>query len=299
LNARLHAWYRATVADAELATEIVPYQRWYSRAEELGRDYAAGLPFPVVVMDDFLNLAAASTACSAFPPLSNDRWIGYIRVNERKFGMRDREILPAPIRTILDELNSDAFVELVTAITGIPGLRADHLLEGAGLHQCDRGGFLNVHTDFNVHPHRPNWRRRLNLLIYLNPVWDDAWGGQLELWDEHMERCVRRITPIFNRAVLFRTDETTFHGHPDPLECPDEVTRKAIVLYYYSEEAVAPRVRSTNHQARPSDSLTRRALIRLDKLALNIYDRTKRVVGFDDYWASRILRSLSRRRPGG
>jgi hypothetical protein len=156
-----------------------------------------------------------------------------------------------------------------------------------------------VHTDFNVHPHQPNWRRRLNLLIYLNPGWDDAWRGQLELWDEHMERCVRRIAPIFNRAVLFRTDETTFHGHPDPLECPDEVTRKAIVLYYYSEEAVAPRVRSTNHQARPSDSLTRRTLIRLDKLALNIYDRTKRVVGFDDYWASRILRTLSRRRPGG
>jgi hypothetical protein len=120
LNARLRAWYRATVTDAELATEIVPYQRWYSRAEELARDYAAGQPFPVVVMDDFLNLAAASAACSAFPPLSNDRWISYIRVNERKFGMRDREIMPAPIRTILDELNSDAFVELVSAITGIP-----------------------------------------------------------------------------------------------------------------------------------------------------------------------------------
>src|SRR5262249_16469048 len=124
----------AAMTDAELATEIVPYRRWHSRAEGLGREYAAGRPFPVVVMDDFLSLAAASAACSAFPPLSNDRWIGYIRVNERKFGMRDREILPAPILTILDELNSDAFVELVSAITGIPDLRADHSLEGAGLH---------------------------------------------------------------------------------------------------------------------------------------------------------------------
>src|SRR5208283_4954355 len=96
--------------------------------------------------------------------------------------------------------------------------------------------------------------------------------------------------PVFNRAVLFRTDERSFHGHPDGLRCPPDVTRKSIILYYYTEEGTRPRVRSTNHQPRPGDPLRRRALILMDKIALNLYDRTKRRLGFDDHFASWLLR---------
>ena len=46
----------------------------------------------------------------------------------------------------------------------------DDSLEGAGLHQSGRGGFLNVHADFTVHPKQRTWRRRVNLLIYFNPA---------------------------------------------------------------------------------------------------------------------------------
>ena len=31
-----------------------------------------------------------------------------------------------------------------------------------------------------------------------------------------MSRCVRRILPRFNRAVVFNTDPDSFHGHPEP-----------------------------------------------------------------------------------
>ena len=156
--------------------EIVPYTRWRARAEELHQQFVAAEPFPFVVLDDFLTPEAATRVVETFPSGESDGWINYLRINERTFGMRDRRTMPVASAEVLDELNSDEFVALLGAITGIPALLPDPFLEGAGLHLSDRGGFLNVHADFNVHPHQPRWRRRLNLLIYLNPRWEEILG---------------------------------------------------------------------------------------------------------------------------
>jgi hypothetical protein len=37
-----------------------------------------------------------------------------------------------------------------------------------------------------------------------------------------------------NRIVIFTTSNVSFHGHPDPLQTPHDVTRKSIALYYYT-----------------------------------------------------------------
>ncbi len=274
---------------------IVPYERWLARSDDLHREFVSAEPFPAVVLDDFLAADAAQSVLSSFPNLDSAGWINYIRINERTFGMRNRDTMSKAAAEVLDELNSDAFLDLLGKVTGISGLKADQSLEGAGLHLSDRNGFLNVHADFNIHPHRPHWRRRLNLLIYLNPDWNESWGGELEFWDAAVQRCVRKISPVFNRAVLFQTDDRSFHGYPDPLQCPGDVTRKSLALYYFTHEDKPPRPRSTNHQPRPDDGAYRRALILLDKAALRVYDRSKRLLGFDDAVVSRILGAISHR----
>ena len=86
-------------------------------------------------------------------------------------------------------------------------------LRGGGFTRFKRGGALGVHADFNFYP-RLNLYRRLNLLIYLNEDWPEAWGGDLELWDREGKRCVQRISPVFNRAVIFDTSNFSYHGHP-------------------------------------------------------------------------------------
>jgi hypothetical protein len=68
---------------------------------------------------------------------------------------------------VADELNSPEFVEWLSELTGIPGLIADTDLEGGGLHQSGRGGFLNIHADFTMHHYHKHWRRRVNLILYL------------------------------------------------------------------------------------------------------------------------------------
>jgi hypothetical protein len=110
-----------------------------------------------------------------------------------------------------------------------------------------------------------------------------------------MKRCVRKILPTFNRAVVFDTNADAFHGHPEPMTCPAHVTRKSLALYYFTAEAWPFPVRSTEYRARPGDGL-RGAAIYLDKIALRGYDRAKRVFGLDDRWASRLLGLVSRLR---
>ena len=49
-----------------------------------------------------------------------------------------------------------------------------------------------------------------------------------------MQKCVQRVLPVFNRCVVFSTTETSYHGHPDPLTCPDNRARRSLATYYYT-----------------------------------------------------------------
>jgi Rps23 Pro-64 3,4-dihydroxylase Tpa1-like proline 4-hydroxylase len=145
-------------------------------------------------------------------------------------------------------------------LTGIPHLVPDPYLEGGGFHSIGRGGFLKIHADFNWH-HRLHLHRRLNVLLYLNVNWEDGWGGALELWDSKVKSCVTRISPIFNTMAIFSTTDSSFHGHPDPLQCPHNVRRNSIALYYYTSERPEIEVRrgrsnQTDYQARPGENLS-------------------------------------------
>ena len=118
-------------------------------------------------------------------------------------------------------------------MTGIQDLISDPYFRGGGLHNISRGGKLGVHIDFNKHQ-KYNLDRRLNLLLYLNKDWEEEFGGHIELWDSGMKQCIKKILPIFNRMVIFNTTETSFHGHPEPLNCPADRSRKSLALYYYT-----------------------------------------------------------------
>jgi hypothetical protein len=284
---------RIPLTDATASRSLVDHARLSVRLSTENPAYRHAEPFPHAVLDDFLDPAVARQLLEEFPPVDRSRWINWVHYNERKFGLKDRASLPPTIGRVIDELNAPPFVAWLERLTGIAGLLPDPGLEGGGLHQSARGGHLNIHADFTGHPHRPTWRRRVNLLLYLNESWEEDYGGHLELWSRDMARCVRRILPSFNRAVVFNTDADSFHGHPEPLACPAHVSRKSLALYYFTAETRPFLVRSTEYRARPGDRL-RGVAVYLDKMALRGYDRTKRVLGLDDRFASRLLGFLAR-----
>ena len=141
--------------------------------------------------------------------------------------------------SILDYLNSQDFVEFLENLTGIDNLETDPLYVGGGIHIIPRGGKLNVHIDFSRAHYDKSKYRRLNVLLYLNKDWQDSWNGALELWDDKPSdggNLIKSIYPHFNRLIIFGTSKKSWHGHPTPLDCPEDVYRTSLATYYYSSE---------------------------------------------------------------
>jgi hypothetical protein len=196
--------------------------------------YLVAEPFPHVVLDGLLPDSVLDQILAEFP-VPSEQWRHFDDQNQRKFGGGVVELDCGPTtRNLLAEFNSSAFVDFLQILTGIDeALIPDPHYRGGGLHQVERDGYLEVHADFNRHP-TFGLDRRVNVLVYLNRDWRSEWGGQLELWDRTMSHPVQRIEPDFNRTVIFSITDTAFHGHPDPLHCPPDRTRRSLAFYYYS-----------------------------------------------------------------
>lgn len=276
---------------------LFPYSRWRDQVPKLARQYRNAKPFPHIHLADFLEPHTAHSLADGFPAPSSNTWIQYKHFNENKAGLTKRELFPVTMGRVVDELNSHEFLAWLSELTGIPHLVADPTLEGGGLHQSAQGGFLNLHADFTMHHHHKNWRRRLNLILYLNPVWQPEWGGAIELWDDKMHECAASVPPLLNHALIFSTTETSFHGFPEKLVCPENISRKSLALYYYTVEHDSHYVgRSTNYRARPHDARGKAALIWLDKKAVHLYSKAKEKFGIGDGLASTVLGFLSRKK---
>jgi hypothetical protein len=282
---------------APLTRSSFPYSKWTAQLPALRRQFETNQPYPHIHLTDFLDRDVADEIAREFPGLATDAWTRYKHPNENKVGLAKRALFPERLGEVVDELNSPEFVRWVSELTGIPDLVADEMLEGGGLHQSGAGGFLNVHTDFSNHHYHKHWRRRVNLILYLNHGWEERWGGALELWDREVKRCEVKVPPLFNHALIFRTDEISYHGFPDPLRCPESESRKSLALYYYTiESAVEGKTRSTNYRSRPNDGALKSTMIWLDKKAVELYSQAKARFGFSDQFASKVLGFLSRKR---
>ncbi len=155
-----------------------------------------------------------------------------------------------PAYAELDDLiQTRGFLDLVGRITDIAGLQYDPWYFGGGTHENRHGQDLDPHIDFNRHPIDKS-HRRLNLILYLNREWDDAWGGSLELHRDPRadDDEVITITPLFNRCVIFETHEHSWHGFPriDLPESHRHLSRRSIALYFYTADRPAEEIAKTH-----------------------------------------------------
>lgn len=200
-------------------------------------------PFPHMVVDDFADAALLREVVATWPRTG---WHYKAAKTTIKLSMAGVAAMPPAVRTLLEQLHAPEFLARLGSAFGLdlnPDPRWPEHLEGGGLHEIPRGGHLQMHVDFNRHP-KSAWVRVANLLLYVNEDWPDEYGGHLVLQDDDGV-VADRIAPVFNRMVAFATSEHSWHGHPEPLACPDGASRKSIAVYYYSRKAVTGAGHST------------------------------------------------------
>ena len=251
---------------------FLPLARMKELAGSAHATYINAAPYPHIVLDDFFDPALIDQVLSEFPNPGAIRWQQFDNEREIKLASAAESSFGPVTRLFLYHLNSITFLEFLSAVTGIPNLISDPRFDGGGLHQIVRGGKLGIHADFNQHG-AYGLGRRLNLLLYLNKDWREDYGGHLQLWNRDMTRCEAKVLPIFNRVMIFGTTDFTYHGHPDPLQCPEGMTRKSLALYYFSNGRPAEEVsgsHSTVFRARHESEFKRTTAQRLRAIARDL-----------------------------
>lgn len=213
-------------------------------SKQLSNQYQEAQPFPHIVIDKFLPETILDSVLDEFNKNKNwwydkVKWTEPYQVNKFywPYDIETANNMPNDLPTIsalVNYLNSPIILKYLEELTGIDNLIGDELLMGGGLHKITSGGKLAIHKDYNVHPVKKMYRR-LNLLIYLNKDWKREWEGNLELWDKDHTKLEVSVEPLFNRAVIFTISEDSLHGHPVPLNTPENVSRNSIALYYFTE----------------------------------------------------------------
>jgi Rps23 Pro-64 3,4-dihydroxylase Tpa1-like proline 4-hydroxylase len=202
---------------------------WSKKVSNRADEYAAAEPFPLVIIDDFLDESFAAELLAEFPPMD-----GMARSNDYMFGDKRQQAMFAAAgpasQQYFDLLMSAEFADVIAEITGRT-LFMDPDFHGGGFHQSGDGGFLDTHVDFNIHPGHKDWLRVLNVLLYLNKDWRAGYDGAL-LVRTSPKNEPRAIAPLFNRCVMMLTSDNTFHGFRK-MSLPPGVTRKSIAGYAY------------------------------------------------------------------
>jgi len=218
---------------------------FYNNFESYKNIYNNQSPYPHVVIDNFLRDDVYNALMNEVNQLSKkpdsffiNNVYGIIDEHDSQRGKRQVdgiEKMDLKMVEVIKFLNSKYFLGLVKDMTGFKELQSIENYSNSGYHQTHRGGFLDVHHDFNLSHHDSTLFRQINFLLYLNKNWESEWGGDLELWDKDMSGPVKLISPIGNRVVMFNIDRAP-HGHPNPLNCPENEYRKSFALYYYNRE---------------------------------------------------------------
>jgi hypothetical protein len=236
--------------------------------DELRHRVRSATPFPHFKIDNFLEEGFARQVLGAFPSYDEALKVGksFSAVNEKgKVQVTDSRLFAEPIARLNQELASPEFLDLLGYVFEMPNLLPDDQLVGGGIHQTGPRGHLDVHVDFNYIEDR-QLHRRLNILIYFNENWQDDWGGNIELWDKDVRHCAHSFSPIFNRCVVFATNDISFHG-VSAVKCPQDRTRKSFAAYYYTREAPPHwdgQSHSTIFRARPDEVVKGHLLMPLE-----------------------------------
>lgn len=206
---------------------------WINNIPEIKTKYNSSLPFKHIKIDNFLKDEYAEEIYDKFPT-DFENWHKYNNPLEVKYANDNINNMDESIKNLFYILSTNQLINVFSEITEIKNLEFDPFLHGAGLHSHPRYGRLNIHLDYEKHPILENKQRRLNIILFLTKNWKQEWNGDNQLWDKEMKKCKVKTYPKFNSAIIFQTNDISWHGLPEKIMCPKDIYRKSLAYYYIS-----------------------------------------------------------------
>ena len=204
------------------------------KIKEIHEVFKCAEPYEHVIIPNFLNEEYANQLFENFPEdIHSDNWHKYNNPIEFKYANDKINSMPRCIKKLFNLLSCKEITEKINLLSGTDNLEYDPYLHGAGLHIHSSGGKLDMHLDYEKHPYLEK-ERRLNIILYMSKDWKEEWNGETQLWDKNLSNCIVKSPVVFNSALIFKTNDISWHGLPEEIKCPEGVLRKTIAYYYIS-----------------------------------------------------------------
>ena len=196
-------------------------------------DFNKKKPFPYIILDDFLKNDVAKKVKHNFQNLEDKKLWNYDNFCEVKKATDNWNFFSPETYQLLLALNSEIFLSEIKKKLKMKSLYPDYGLNGGGLHLMKNKGILNPHLDYVIHP-KLNLLRKFNLIIFFNLRWKSNNGGELCFYEKNPNnkklpgKLAAKIEPKFNRAILFDTSLSSWHGVNEV----KNMIRKSMAVYY-------------------------------------------------------------------
>jgi len=216
-------------------------------------------PFPYLKEDTFLDPCFAKELQEEILNIPSEEWDRYDNPFEQKYTLRDKFRFPSCLNRLFHELTSDTFVSELSDLVGYT-LLLDETRNFWGVHTYGKGDKLDIHVDAGLHP--MGLKKQVTLGIYLSYDWKEEYGCNLEIWsgenssknDAKIIEKVDSIAPLFNRLVIFTCNDYSWHGNPEPANCPEHSKRIFLTLSYLSKQEDQNKRMKAFFVKRPSDN---------------------------------------------
>jgi len=187
-----------------------------------------------IIIDNFIDPLYYDKIQKCLPNKPDENWWKYENPLEVKYALDDFELMDPLIQNIFYALSHDKIINKLRNIFNISNLEFDPFCHGGGLHMHPKYGRLNIHLDYEKHP-ITNKQRRLNIILYLNDMWNNDWNGDTQLFSTDLKECIVKSYPKSNTAIIFITNDNSWHGVPEIIKCPENIYRKTLAYYYVSD----------------------------------------------------------------
>ncbi|HEY9798249.1 MAG TPA: 2OG-Fe(II) oxygenase, partial [Leptolyngbyaceae cyanobacterium] len=161
------------------------FQNISSCKASLKKDFFSEDKIHTFIVDDLLSEAEAQEIYNAFP--TKEEMVPATSLRGHKYVAAQMDLYNPILEEIIYAFQDRRILSLIGEITKIAPLLADESLYAGGISLMDQGSFLNPHLDNSHDKDRQNYRV-LNVLYYVTPNWEQAYGGNLELWDHGLKK---------------------------------------------------------------------------------------------------------------